>query len=142
MNPKIRLLAGQLAKAGSIKDKGDFGEACAKAWFRQRGLDFFHFPQSPETMPTSLARRGGKRPDFAVELQTETVYLDAKYHPTSSLTHFAIENSELEKLSQFRVWVKEDIGDHGARDVRDSPGRGISLLKRDGAWFDQHPPTE
>lgn len=164
---KVRLLAGKLAAMGTRQDKGDFGETRAQQWFKSQGLDYFFWPQAREAMPRSLAHKGGKRPDFVVDFGAEIVYIDAKYHVTSNLSEFSIEDTELQKLCVFRDWIREEYGDEGERDVvfmvyplessgqrfvlihldemlsgwpttvRGSPGHAISLIGRDETWFDQ-----
>lgn len=166
---KVRILGGRLAAAGTRQDKGDFGELRAKQWFERQKLDYFYWPQSRAEMPQSLARRGGKRPDFAVDFGDALVYIDAKYHATDGLTEFALEDVELQKFAAFREWIREEHGDEGERDVvlmvypielhgqrfvlihldellsgqpktvRQNPGRSVSLKDRDETWFDQWP---
>jgi len=166
---RVRLLAGKLATIGTLKDRGDFGEVRAKQWFERQGLEYFFWPQAREDMPRSLARKGGKRPDFAVDFGDELVYIDAKYHLTNDLTEFSLEDEELQKLSVFRDWIREEYGDEGERDVvfmlypielsgerfvfihlnemiqgeptvvRGKPGRKVPLLGREETWFDQWP---
>ena len=169
---KVRILAGRLASAGTRTDKGDFGEIRAKQWFERHDVDFYHWPQSPEEMPSCLRLLGGKRPDFTITLGSEAVYVDAKYHLTNDLTEFALEDVELAKFSAFRAWAHQNLGDTGDRDVvfmvypielsgqrfvvihldelldgeptvvRGGPGRKVSLAGRDETWFDQWPEND
>ena len=119
MTPKLRQLAASLTKSAGRKEKGEFGERLAKEWFERHGLNYFRFPQTPEEMPRSLARMGGKRPDFAVSFGEgeSLVYMDAKFHQTNNVTEFVIEEDELAKFSVFRQWALEELGDDGDRDV-------------------------
>lgn len=166
---RVRLLAANLATAGSRHDKGNFGETRAKQWFERQKLTYWAIPQAREEMPRSLSRRGGKRPDFAVEVGGEIIYFDAKFHETAGVTEFGLDDEELAKFTVFREWALEELEHTGPRDVilmvypqelkgdkfvlihldemlagvtalvRQKPGRVVSLLDREGAWFDQWP---
>ncbi len=120
MNAKLRRLAANLLKAGGSREqKGDFGERLAKEWFERKGITYYRFPQTPETMPISLARAGGKRPDFAVELSDSEslIYVDAKFHKTNGAKEFVLEELEISKFEAFMNWSKVELGDDGDRDV-------------------------
>lgn len=166
---KVRLLTANLAKTGSREDKGNFGESRTLQWFERHGINYFRWPQTRETMPKSLARIGGKRPDFAAELGGELVYFDAKFHSIPDLQEFALEVEELQKFSVFREWIRDEFGDEGPRDVvlivypqelngerfviihldellqgepttvGEKPALKVSLLNREETWFDQWP---
>jgi hypothetical protein len=111
MDAKERMLriAAELAKAGSRELKGEFGEQRAMKWFERHGYDYYRFPQTVKTMPKSLARRGGKRPDFAVDFGGDMVYFDAKFHLLPDATEFALEEVKLQKFLAFREWVRDEM---------------------------------
>lgn len=145
------------------------GERLAKDWFQRHKLDFHHWPQRKDNMPKSLKLRGGKRPDFSVDLGEELVHFDAKYQDTENLTAWGVEDEELGKFQVFREWFKDEYEDDGPREVvfilyplelhgkrfviihldevlggeqtivRQKPGRKVSLVGRGDAWFDQSP---
>lgn len=169
MKTALRRLIANFAKAGGSKEAaGNAGELFARKWFEREGMEYFRFPQSKGTKPHSLAARGGKRPDFAVALRNvdSLVYVDAKFHMTNDLTEFVLAESELEQFREFRIWVKDECGDDGDRDVlfmlypkeingdrfvwvhldefsdaelvviADEPARKLSLIGREGLWVD------
>ncbi len=119
MKTDLRRLVANFAKRGNREDKGRAGELFARKWFEQKNLDYFPLPQTPDTMPSSLASCGGKRPDFAVALEDDdsVIYVDAKFHATGGLESFTLEERELQKFVGFREWVENECGDHGERDV-------------------------
>ena len=164
---RVRLLAANMAKAGSLTDRGDFGEARAKQWFERNNLVYWAIPQGKKEMPRSLSLRGGKRPDFGVEMGDDVVYFDAKFHETGGVTEFGIEDSELAQFTAFRQWALDELEHTGPRDVvlmvypqelngerfvlvhldellagtpaivRGNPGRKVSLVGREETWRNQ-----
>jgi hypothetical protein len=119
MKTDLRRLVAEFAKRGKREDKGRAGELFATKWFERERLDYFHFPQTPDTMPATLRACGGKRPDFAVSIGEgkPLVYIDAKFHRTNNCTEFALEDAELRQFEQFRSWAQTEFKDDGERDV-------------------------
>jgi len=108
MKDEVRRLVANLAKLCNRKQSaGAAGELFARKWFEREGLEYFQLPQCQNTMPAELAKRGGKRPDFAVALNKSesAVYVDAKFHQTKDLTEFSLKVSELEKYKSFITWM-------------------------------------
>ncbi|WP_133166905.1 hypothetical protein [Solimicrobium silvestre] len=94
-------------------------ERWAREWFDHKGYDHFDFPQTPGTMPISLSKCGGKRPDFAFSLNENEslVYVDAKFHATNNITEFGLTVEELKKYEAFKKWALNELQDDGERDI-------------------------
>jgi hypothetical protein len=163
-----RLIASFAILNGKKEAKGNAGERFAKNWFERMDIEYYPLPQSIGTIPLSLSRLGGKRPDFAVALKDSEslVYIDAKFHQTNNVTEFVLEESEINRFVIFRDWVRDECGDDGDRniiimlypielkgdrfvwihiddlvegelaEIDGKPARKVSLLGRDGAWYD------
>ena len=116
MNSKLHRLVANIAKIDpNPSASGAAGELFARKWFEREGLEYFAFPQSQATKPSSLTQIGGKRPDFAVALLDgqPPVYVDAKFHQTKDGTEFSLEIAEFEKYMAFIQWVKQEGIDDG-----------------------------
>lgn len=116
---KLRRIVAEFAKRGAKKIKGHIGEQWARKWFEHKGYDYFEFPQTPDTMPTSLSQCGGKRPDFALSLNRDEslVYIDVKFHATNNVTEFRLTIDELKKYEAFKEWAVNELQDDGERDI-------------------------
>lgn len=169
MKTDLRRLVASFAKADGTKEAaGSAGELFARKWFERERIEYFRFPQSKGTKPLTLAARGGKRPDFAVAMQNvdSLVYVDAKFHKTADLTEFTLTEAELKQFREFRIWIRDECGDAGDRDVlfmlypkeingdrfvwvhldefsdaeavllEGEPARRLSLVGREGLWVD------
>jgi hypothetical protein len=120
MKTELRRLVAHFAKSdGSKEAAGRAGELFARKWFEREHVEYFRFPQSHGTKPSSLAALGGKRPDFAVAMQDvdSLVYVDAKFHRTNNLTEFVLEEAELNQFRAFREWIRDEYEDTGDRNV-------------------------
>lgn len=120
MDAKHRhLIAKIVSKHGNSKLKGDTGERFAKAWFDRKGIEYYYFPQTPETMPFSLKKICGKRPDFMIWYEPDSlvIYVDVKFLRTRHCTEFILEEVELNKYCAFRKWAQVECGDNGDRDI-------------------------
>jgi hypothetical protein len=162
-----RLVANLTANSGTRNEKGELGERRAREWFDRHKIEYYAIPQGKNEMPMSLAQMGGKRPDFMISFGEgePVVYMDAKFHNTSNVTEFVLEQSELDKYVAFRAWIKEEYGDDGDRQVffilyphelsgeqfllidleemltaervtrEDKPARKLRISKDEGPWF-------
>lgn len=164
-----RLVANLTAGSGTREEKGALGERRAKEWFDRHKLEYYALPQGRQEMPKTLAESGGKRPDFMVSFGDgeSVVYMDAKYHQTSNVTEFVLDQAELDKYVAFRAWIKDECKDDGDRQLffilyphelsgerfllvdleemltaksvtrDDKPARRLCISRDVGPWFDQ-----
>lgn len=77
------------------QDNGRLGEIIVESWLREDSrLDIQPLPQDLGTK-RFLLPEGGKRPDFAVELDSKTFFVDAKLHQTNGLKYFSLDANEI-----------------------------------------------
>ncbi len=90
---------------------GYFGECLSEAWLRRENWKFSPIEQSPGTKPQRLKEFEGKRPDFFLEPEAgdNTIYFfEAKCYSTNECTTFALKNSELSGLKNFKAWYEAE----------------------------------
>jgi len=79
----------------ALRDNGRLGEIIVEAWFRETArADVLRLPQEWGTKGLLLPK-GGKRPDFVVEMEGVTFLVDAKLHQTNGLTQFTLDGGEI-----------------------------------------------
>lgn len=145
---------------------GEDGEDYARKWLENEQWDFVYIEQGKTDLSERLKAYGGKRPDFIIETDSNSfILLDAKYHSTEDCTSFTLTDCEIGKyraLKQFlinenigytfevifMVFPKEKDGKRFVFVSLDEFDKGecvtlasenatkISLLNRDGLWFD------
>jgi len=77
------------------QDNGRLGEIIVESWLREDSrLDIQPLPQEQGTK-RFLLPEGGKRPDFAVECDSRTFFVDAKLHQTNNLKQFSLDANEV-----------------------------------------------
>ncbi|EFH6662189.1 hypothetical protein L6X06_RS01085 [Escherichia coli] len=145
---------------------GEDGEEYALKWLENSQWEFVYVEQGKTDLSKSLKIYGGKRPDFIIEVDSNTfILLDAKYHSTENCTSFTLteceigkyralkqflinKNSELTFEVIFMVFPKEKDGKKFVFVSLDEFDKGecvtlasknatkISLLNRDNLWLD------
>lgn len=102
-----RLLAEKLS-VQARRDNGRLGEIVVESWLREvPQLEVEPLPQDKGTKKFLLPD-GGKRPDFAVEMDGDVFFVDAKLHQTQGLSEFSLDITE---IAEFRKAMHQlDIG--------------------------------
>lgn len=115
-NEKWRVMdAAFAARSTNNEWKKRVGETAATIWLDENRWNYVTVDAKIDDMPASLAAIGGKRPDFCAGINSELVYLDAKYHSCPN-DEFYLEDIEIAKYMKLREWLSLQ-GDSGDRDI-------------------------
>jgi hypothetical protein len=90
---------------------GKYGEKFARQWFTKNKWEFVEMDQARDTMHAKLRALGGKRPDFIIDIKSEThvTTVDAKFATTDNGKFFCMPDWEIEKYRMFQVFAEGEV---------------------------------